>query len=127
MNIPAFTVLGDVGDPATKAGLKTFFDGLRPQEVCGDARIEPPPIPEPQADRTSAALIASATRVKSRLIWRASLPVRTVGPHSGGSRYPAYPAGAASVTGAASAGSSSASRLVSNSAGFSPRGNGSNS
>src|SRR6478735_2722314 len=23
---PAFTVLGDVGDPATKAGLKTFFD-----------------------------------------------------------------------------------------------------
>jgi thymidylate synthase len=50
-HIPAFTVLGDVGDPATKAGLKTFFDGLPPQEACEDARVEPPPIPEPVVSR----------------------------------------------------------------------------
>ena len=50
-HIPAFTVLGDVGDPATKAGLKTFFDGLTPQQACDDPRIEPPPIPEPVVSR----------------------------------------------------------------------------
>jgi thymidylate synthase len=50
-HLPAFTVLGDVGDPATKAGLKTFFDGLPPQEACEDARVEPPPIPEPVVSR----------------------------------------------------------------------------
>ena len=51
VNIPAFTVLGDVGDPATKAGLKSFFDSLPPQKVCEDARVEPPPIPEPVVSR----------------------------------------------------------------------------
>jgi thymidylate synthase len=50
-HIPEFTVLGDVGDPATKAGLKTFFDGLPPQQACADARVEPPPIPEPVVSR----------------------------------------------------------------------------
>jgi len=50
-HLPAFTVLGDVGDPATKAGLKSFFDGLPPQDACEDARIEPPPIPEPVVSR----------------------------------------------------------------------------
>ena len=51
LHIPGFTVLGDVGDPATKAGLKTFFDGLAPAEKTKDARIEPPPIPEPVVSR----------------------------------------------------------------------------
>ena len=51
LNIPEFTALGDVGDPATKAGLKTFFDGLPPQNACEDARVEPPPIPEPVVSR----------------------------------------------------------------------------
>jgi thymidylate synthase len=50
-HIPGFTVLGDVGDPATKVGLKAFFDGLPPQEACEDARVEPPPIPEPVVSR----------------------------------------------------------------------------
>jgi len=50
-HIPGFTVLGDVGDPATKAGLKAFFDGLPPQQACEDARVEPPPIPEPVVSR----------------------------------------------------------------------------
>ena len=50
-HLPAFTVLGDVGDPATKAGLKTFFDGLAPAEKTEDARVEPPPIPEPVVSR----------------------------------------------------------------------------
>jgi len=50
-HLPAFTVLGDVGDPATKAGLKTFFDGLAPAEKTKDARVEPPPIPEPVVSR----------------------------------------------------------------------------
>ena len=48
---PEFTVLGDVGDAATKAGLKSFFDGL-PSAQPGDlARVEPPPIPEPEVAR----------------------------------------------------------------------------
>jgi len=50
-HLPAFTVLGDVGDPATKAGLKTFFDGLASAEKTEDARVEPPPIPEPVVSR----------------------------------------------------------------------------
>jgi len=51
LHLPEFTVLGDVGDPATKVGLKTFFDGLPPQEACEETRVEPPPIPEPVVSR----------------------------------------------------------------------------
>jgi thymidylate synthase len=51
LNAPGFTVLGDVGDPATKAGLKSFFDSLPPPESCDLARVEPPPIPEPAVTR----------------------------------------------------------------------------
>jgi thymidylate synthase len=48
---PAFTVLGDVGDPATKAGLKSFFDALPEAQQDDLARAEPPPIPEPAVTR----------------------------------------------------------------------------
>jgi thymidylate synthase len=48
---PEFTVLGDVGDAATKAGLKSFFDGLSSPEQGDLARVEPPPIPEPAVTR----------------------------------------------------------------------------
>ena len=48
---PEFIVLGDVGDAATKAGLKAFFDGLPPAEQIDLARVEPPPIPEPAVTR----------------------------------------------------------------------------
>lgn len=48
---PEFTVLGDVGDAATKHGLKSFFDGLPPAEQVDLARVEPPPIPEPAVTR----------------------------------------------------------------------------
>ncbi len=51
LNIPQFTVLGDVGDAATKAGLKSFFDGLPPAEHEEFVRVEPPPIPEPAVTR----------------------------------------------------------------------------
>jgi len=51
LHLPEFTVLGDVGDPATKVGLKTFFDGLPPQKACEETRVEPPPIPEPVVSR----------------------------------------------------------------------------
>ena len=44
-------MLGDVGDAATKAGLKAFFDALPPAERCDLARVEPPPIPEPTVTR----------------------------------------------------------------------------
>jgi thymidylate synthase len=48
---PTFTVLGDVGDAATKAGLKTFFDVLPPAQPGDLVRVEPPPIPEPTVTR----------------------------------------------------------------------------
>ena len=48
---PEFTVLGDVGDAATKAGLRSFFDGLPPAEPADLTRVEPPPIPEPAVTR----------------------------------------------------------------------------
>ena len=44
-------MLGDVGDAATKAGLKAFFDGLPSQDSAEPARVEPPPIPEPTVTR----------------------------------------------------------------------------
>jgi len=50
-NMPEFTVLGDVGDAATKSGLKSFFDTLPPVEAGDFARVEPPPIPEPTVTR----------------------------------------------------------------------------
>ena len=50
-HIPEFTVLGDVGDAATKAGLKSFFDALPPADPGDLARVEPPPIPEPTVTR----------------------------------------------------------------------------
>lgn len=50
-HVPEFTVLGDVGDPATKAGLKTFFDALPSPTPCALARVAPPPIPEPTVTR----------------------------------------------------------------------------
>ena len=50
-HLPEFAVLGDVGDPATKAGLKSFFDALPPTELVNSARVEPPPIPEPSVTR----------------------------------------------------------------------------
>ena len=37
--VPEFTVLGDVGDAATKTGLKSFFDGLAAFEACEQARV----------------------------------------------------------------------------------------
>jgi thymidylate synthase len=46
-----FHVLGDIGDPATKAGLKEYFDALPAFEPCTAARVEPPPIPEPTVTR----------------------------------------------------------------------------
>ncbi len=46
-----FAVLGDLSDPQTKAGLKTFFDGLALQEPREIERVEPPPIPEPTVTR----------------------------------------------------------------------------
>lgn len=46
-----FTVLGDVGDPTTKAGLHDAFAALPPFEECPYERIEPPPIPEPTVTR----------------------------------------------------------------------------
>ncbi len=49
--LPEFTVLGDLGDAATKAGLKSFFDGLAPADPCDRERIQPPPIPEPTVTR----------------------------------------------------------------------------
>lgn len=51
LHIPEFTVLGDVGDAATKAGLKSFFDKLAPAELCEALRVDPPPIPEPTVTR----------------------------------------------------------------------------
>jgi len=48
---PEFTVLGDVGDAATKQALKVFFDALPPFEPCELERITPPPIPEPEVTR----------------------------------------------------------------------------
>src|SRR5690349_21215228 len=51
LQIPGFTVLGDVGDAATKAGLKSFFEALPPANTRELARIEPPPIPEPTVTR----------------------------------------------------------------------------
>lgn len=51
LHIPGFTVLGDVGDPATKAGLQVFFGGLPPADQSELARVEPPPIPEPAVTR----------------------------------------------------------------------------
>jgi thymidylate synthase len=51
LHIPEFTVFGDVGDAATKAGLKSFFEGLLRPEVCEEPRVEPPPIPEPAVTR----------------------------------------------------------------------------
>ena len=46
-----FTVLGDLGDPQTKVGLKTFFDGLEPSEAREYERVQPPGIPEPTVTR----------------------------------------------------------------------------
>ncbi len=46
-----FTVLGDLGDPQTKSGLKAFFDGLEPLESREVERVQPPPIPEPTVTR----------------------------------------------------------------------------
>jgi thymidylate synthase len=46
-----FTVLGDVGDAATKAGLKEFFDALPVFELSTAERVQPPPIPEPTLTR----------------------------------------------------------------------------
>jgi thymidylate synthase len=51
LRIPDFTVLGDVGDAATKAGLKSFFDALPVADGSDLARVEPPPIPEPAVTR----------------------------------------------------------------------------
>jgi thymidylate synthase len=48
---PEFIVLGDVGDAATKAGLKSYFDALPPADNGELARVEPPPIPEPTVTR----------------------------------------------------------------------------
>ena len=50
-NIPVFTVLGDVGDAATKTALKSLFDALPPADVSDLTRVEPPPIPEPVVSR----------------------------------------------------------------------------
>ena len=46
-----FTVMGDVGDSATKAGLKELFDNLPAFAPCTTERVEPPPIPEPTVTR----------------------------------------------------------------------------
>jgi thymidylate synthase len=46
-----FAVLGDVGDAATKTGLKEFFDALPAFEPCTVERVQPPPIPEPTVTR----------------------------------------------------------------------------
>jgi thymidylate synthase len=48
---PEFAVLGDVGDAATRSGLKSFFDALRPMDAGDLVRVEPPPIPEPTVTR----------------------------------------------------------------------------
>jgi thymidylate synthase len=48
---PEFRVLGDLGDAATKAGLKSFFDELPPAEPGNVQRIDPPLIPEPTVTR----------------------------------------------------------------------------
>lgn len=48
---PEFTVLGDIGDAATKTGLREYFDALPPFEPCTAERVSPPPIPEPQVTR----------------------------------------------------------------------------
>jgi thymidylate synthase len=48
---PKFTVLGDVGDATTKAGLRSFFDALPPAQPGELVRVEPPPIPEPTVTR----------------------------------------------------------------------------
>ena len=48
---PQFSVFGDVGDPATKESLQTFFGELPEQKECVLPRIEPPEIPEPQVTR----------------------------------------------------------------------------
>ena len=47
----AFTVLGDLGDAATKTALKEYFDNLASAEPCETERIDPPPIPEPAVTR----------------------------------------------------------------------------
>src|SRR4029079_8501474 len=47
----AFTVLGDLGDAATKTALKEYFDNLAAAEPCELERIAPPPIPEPTVPR----------------------------------------------------------------------------
>ena len=49
--VPRFEVLGDVGDAATKTALKKFFEDLAPFEASEQARVEPPPIPEPAVTR----------------------------------------------------------------------------
>lgn len=46
-----FATFGDLGDPATKAGLKQYFESLPPFELCTAERVEPPPVPEPAVTR----------------------------------------------------------------------------
>lgn len=46
-----FTVFGDVGDPATKAAFREYFDKLPSFEPCTVERVTPPPIPEPTVNR----------------------------------------------------------------------------
>jgi thymidylate synthase len=48
---PEFTVLGDIGDAATKSALHDYFKTLPLFEPCTAERISPPPIPEPTVNR----------------------------------------------------------------------------
>jgi thymidylate synthase len=58
-SIPEFAVLGDLGDPETKKGLKVFFfNDLPPIRVFEASRIEPPPIPEPSVTRFPSEALA---------------------------------------------------------------------
>jgi thymidylate synthase len=48
---PEFAVFGDLGDAATPAALRAYFDALPPWQPCTLERITPPPVPEPAVTR----------------------------------------------------------------------------
>lgn len=48
---PLFTVLGDIGDAATKTAFATFFANLPPPEPGPQQRVTPPQVPEPVVSR----------------------------------------------------------------------------
>jgi thymidylate synthase len=48
---PLFTVLGDLGDAATKDDFTKYFASLPPADPCPAERITPPPVPEPTVSR----------------------------------------------------------------------------